>query len=318
MTVYFDYLAVPTALCSSSFDPTSELFPWLSVKLQDWCNKVGPDYAEMVTTYQDLQASQEAQNGNWSDLYETCAIQVMLKGPDHRNGRLAALGTFPSMTVSFARSSNDYFYFYLSDRILKSASGPDPSPDPAEWPRVNQGYVAYNSTNFGYNSNVFGIRDVFEPQDFNKPKPSYVLYSDTPGSRFFAWNLMMVGSWMTAYIMEMDPQYTNCPDCDLGWFMAKAIGQSTDIIPLFRYQDTLRYQRTTQPGHFPSYNIGSNDFDNGTLMDQAVFRDRFGDYVGTATGSLHCKTTYFDPLWTYEFQGRRYMAWSQDVLLPVT
>ena len=315
MAIYFDYLANPVQWCDSSFDPTTNIMPFLAVKLQDWADKVGPNYADMVTTLSDVANSKEFTDGDWSDTTESCCTQIRLKGPDYRDGTLASLGSPPSQVLHFCRLASDRWYFYRSDGINDFIDPGGDRTDPANWTRQDAGYVS--SADFDRSDLIGNLDNVFQTNDFDIAKPTYVLYSDTPGNRFFAWWVHQgTSSYMRAYVHELAPNNVECEECDLGWFL----GAGSGTYPLYRYQSGERYYyRTSGPNFFSESSLGDSDDSSVTTINtQSMLLDYWGDYVGTVKdGPIVTQRSTFNPLWTYEYQGKKYMAWGENLLLPL-
>lgn len=310
MTAYFDHIDNAVNITTSNFDPTNEVFTFLSYKFTDWCTKIGPNYAEVLTGHTEWEASTENQNGNWGST-ESVSLQILLKGPQFRSGELLASG-YPAMNwIQFGRSG-DYWQFYT---ISKPYSYTD-LLDQSTWGRTVRGDVQAS-----YSSNLANVRDYFEPSDFLYPRSTYVLYSDTPGQRFFAWWIHgYTGSWTRGWVKETTIAEDQPVGSDHGWM----VSTGNYFCPIMQYDkdnpmERYRHFNSNSPRSFQSYSPNSSmssSYGRPMVLNRVLW-DYTGEPIGYEKDIVLTQFTSFSPFWVYEIGGRRYMAWNEASLLPL-
>ncbi|MCP4928908.1 MAG: hypothetical protein GY918_07635, partial [Gammaproteobacteria bacterium] len=126
----------------------------------DWASKIGPNYVEVIDSHVDWQnAGYGLTNSaeNW--------ITLQLKGPASRAGII----TEP---IGMAMKTRTYLKNYKWRGIANLHGG------------------TYGNTLFSDSYELGVDSGIFRESDFNTLKESFVLYGDTPGAGFFAWQLM--------------------------------------------------------------------------------------------------------------------------------
>lgn len=311
MATYFDHIDNAVNVTTSNFDPTNEIFTFLSYKFTDWCTKIGPNYAEVLTGHNEWEASIENQNGNWGS-FETCDLQILLKGPQYRSGQLAASG-YPAMTwINLRRTSSDYFQFRTE---CKPTTYTD-LMDRSTWGRANQGGVTAR-----YSQTLGSASNYFEASDFLYPRSTFVLYSDTPGQRYFAWWIhSYTNYWCRAWVKETTIAEDQPVGSDHGWM----VSTGNYFNPLMQYDSENPVYRwthfnTNSPRTYQTYGMtsSSNDDYGRPMLLNRVLWDYTGEPIGYEKDIVLTQYTSFNPFWAYEVGGRRYMAWNDFTLLPL-
>lgn len=311
MATYFDLIANPVNVTTSNFDPTNEIFTFLSYKFTDWCTKIGPNYAEVLTGHNEWEASIENQNGNWGST-ESCELQILLKGPHYRSGQLAASG-YPALTwINLQRTSTHYFQFATECKPFTYTDLMDRST----WARTNQGGI-----NARYSKNIASANNYFDASDFLYPRSTYALYSDTPGQRYFAWWIHgYTGNLCRAWVKETTIAEDQPVGSDHGWM----VSVGNEFYPLMQYDsenpvDRWRHFSSGSGRTFQTYGIAasaSSDYGRPMLLNRVLW-DYSGEPISYENDTVIAQFTSFSPFWVYEIGGRRYMAWTEYALLPL-
>ena len=321
MAVYFDYLTAPTSTSSPAFDPNSEIFTFLSYKATDWCNKVGPNYAELITGHPEWEASQRNQDGNWGTA-GAVTMQLLLKGPEHRSGALLAeyptTGT-PWTILGFRRSSNAW-YMYISN---KPSVYTDLMAGPSGWDRST-----YGNFDLRDNAQIGYANSTFNDSYFSTPRTTYTMYSDTPGRRFFAWH---IHGWESdirrGCVKEMIPAPDQPVGSDCGWSVHTSVSNIVKAWPLTRFDLDDKINRwkpraSSVPNIvFPTGGVGSaytTSSEYGTANVKYIpLSDAAGEYLGYEPDVWAASKSFYRPMWNYKIDGKLWMAWDEQILLPL-
>ena len=319
MTVYFDHITNPVQFTTAALDPANEVGTFLSYKLTDWVNKIGPNYAYIITNHEDWQASSTYQSGSWGR-FTTSYIEIGFNGPDFRSGELVARGRPPSVAIRLGRGSSDYFYMYKGSvvkRIDVTGSYQD---------RTNILRNAWGFASFDHDHLAYSVSDCFEDRDFTTAKPVFVLYNDEPGKRFFAWNMM--GGYtssstlgFTGVIMEITPKAGRSQLSDCGWVLLTSAQDINELMlhdPNLTYNDRYKMEGTTGR-YFNYYGPGAskNSSIANPLLGSAPLTDRHGDLLGSLDMGWASQVDSFEEFFVYRIDGKKYMAWFSRLLLPI-
>lgn len=155
MAVYFDSAILPTKL-TSNLDPNVELWTWLSYKMRDWASKVGPDYVEMISDHTTWDKNGEYNLTPTSNV----SVQANLYSDANRAGT-----SNETVGVDYRTTNDDWsLNMYWTPTEMN----------------VSYGYMnTQKISQINYANNT--IKDTILSQG----RPSYVIYSDTPGMRYF-------------------------------------------------------------------------------------------------------------------------------------
>ena len=155
MAVYFDSAILNTKL-TSNLDPNVELWTWLSYKMRDWASKVGPDYVEMISDHTTWDKNGEYNLTNTSYV----SVQANLYSDANRAGT-----SNETVGIDYRTTNDDfYLYMYWNPTTMNSSYG---------YMNVTSNLSIQNTTN------------ILTDTTLSQGRPSYVVYSDTPGMRYF-------------------------------------------------------------------------------------------------------------------------------------
>ena len=324
MAVYHDYLPRALSMTNRALDPTQEALTFLSYKANDWCNKIGTNYAEVVCGHTQWEQSQDYVTNSWGQ-FQDAKLQIMLKGPHFRDGSLAALGVPPWQVFNIGMSSrySNYqnFRCYLEEEP-DNVYGDGDIFNMDNWYRNPNGSIRMDSyVDLSTQSGAARIDD----DEFGRNNTTWVLYSDTPGNRYFAWSLLgeKDQTGMNGVLKEVEIAQDAPAGCDIGWAYT-FFNNTSDTWPLTQSIDpgisgrfshralNERFKRTEDNlGGSQDYSFGRPLYVSHALPDyvgEVIAYDRYFPCTNYAT---------FSRYWTYEVNGKQYMAVSPNHLLPL-
>lgn len=214
MAVYYDQFYANSRL-NGSQDPTQELYTFLSYKLNDWCTKIGSNYAVMIDDHTNLFSKASTYYDNSDD---QCYLSIQLKGPGSRAG----------LVNNTTEAQGVYFWMQSSWSYLYQWKGL-----PAT---LNTG--TYGQTSFTSTLQLTYTSSYTNSSHYSNPRLTRVMYSDTPGNRFFAWYLNDRDAGpLNVLIMEVQKRPDVPDEDDLGWVVVYDSVHYYNAITLPWYND---------------------------------------------------------------------------------
>lgn len=273
-----------TAKVSSSFDPSTEWFSFMSYKLADWTGKVGPNIANLITGVPEWQASGHNFT-NTSNVY----LQLELVPDDTRAGFVQ-----PRMGIYWRSTNSTYFYAYAVGEYGEDAS------------RDSYGTLGTSKvSSFGSQSSYF------TSTYFNRGYPLHVAYCDTPGKEWFAWHdtrSQTIGN--SGVLTRTTPAPGLDPGLGLGWAFISLNVQSC----------LGRYNTNATNNGYITRNEARPDSSIYPWIEQKPFVYSSSSFpVGTYNDIAECNLS-LQHLSTVEAQdGRVYLVWGDfNTLIDVT
>lgn len=278
---------------SNNSDPSIHLIEWLSYQVTDWINRIGPAYGAIKYNHEDWDA-----HGDYSAtgyIY----LQIALRGADYRAANDSGYDHGFEFRTDNTSNSAAYFLFTrtnFADTRYSSGSG----GGPGRW---------YTNTP----STLINSRYLMRTSYFETPRLAQVMYSDTPGKRFFAFDIFGA----RAVIHEaVDLAHTG-KNYDPGWITSYV----NSIYRLDRLSSS-----TSQPNYYTSnYTsvnsanaVGTSGTDNFRgIQEKIAIRDYFGQYYGTTSNVWYPQ--YSLPLgWTWTYEDRTFVSWDGYQLIEIT
>lgn len=313
MATYYDYIPGAVQWRTPALDPSNECGTFLSYKLTDWVNKIGPNYAQIWTNHEEWEASDRYVNGEMTS-DDGAYIQIRFLGRDYRAGTLPGTGIEPWFGLGWNKiASNGRFQL----QIITKPSRIDQQLD---YTRNNLTRNTYGHIN---TSQVLTLTDnyyVLQDNDFISPRITRVLYSDTPGNRYFAWQINgNTTSWSQGVIYEVQPREDLPPGSDLTWAITSGLQwhsltnydqQNLGDYRFYYNTSGLRLKVQYTPGYSLNENYAKPVYSSSPVGDY------HGDIIGTASNFLY-GTSLFEQNFTYRIAGKKYFAWTDSFLLPI-
>mgnify|MGYP006239478883 CR=1 FL=1 len=314
MAAYYDYLPGAVQFRTPALDPSNEAGTFLSYKITDWCNKIGPNYAQVWTNHEEWEASDRYTSGAMATT-DDAYIQIRLLGRDYRAGTLSGTGIEAWRGFGLHKRNSNRM---LEPRILQKPSKIEQSGDYVRSNLTRNIYGHITESGNTLSNNYY----VFDDADFSSPKITRVLYSDTPGNRYFAWQINGDNSaYMSGVVYEFQPRADLPPGIDPGWAIAEASGYTWKGLPTYD-PDNLGNRRnyfesngTQVTGTYAPGYTGGIQYSRPTITSAAI-RDYHGDVVGVADNFFYGSNS-FTQNYTYRINGKKYFAWTNSFLLPI-
>lgn len=313
MAAYYDYIPGAVQWRTPALDPSNECGTFLSYKLTDWVNKIGPNYAQIWTNHEEWVASDRYVNGQMTS-DDDAFIQIRIPGRDYRAGTLPGTGIEPWFGFDFRKIGSNG---RLQTNLITKPVRIDPLLDYTRNNLVRNSYGHINS------SGKYALSDnynVLRNSDFINPRITRVLYSDTPGNRYFAWQVNgNTSSWGQGVIYEIQVREDLPPGSDLTWAITN--GYTWHALTNYDPQNLgdYRFYYNTQgfrinlqyaPGYTQSSTYAKPVFSSSPVGDY------HGDIIGTCNNFLY-GSSVFEQNFTYRIDGKRYFAWTDTFLLPI-
>ena len=279
MAVYFDS-AVHTTKLTNNLDPNVELFTWLSYKMRDWASKVGSDYVEVISDHTTW-------DGKGYNLTPTSivAIQVNLYSDANRAGTSDNIGGFNYYTVG-----DDFFLKFYWDPTTQHPT---------------YGYV-YTTEEY----TITNKNNDLEDRDFIG-RPSYVIYSDTPGMRYFYAKLKGKdgAAWATCIseIKSVDKYGGGQPGVDANWVVhsnARTLDQYA--LPSFYKNDGVLFPGSSRGGHMGEHVSGTPIY--GGFMLNRLLVNTQGFKWGLSNDAIVWSGSSYQDFQTAKIDGHDFMC----------
>ena len=312
-------------MTNRALDPTQEAFTFLSYKMNDWCNKIGTDYAEVVSGHTHWAESSDYRTNTWGQ-YQQVTLQIMLKGPHFRDGSLAALGVPPwqlfSIKMGLDRGNYQEFKAWIEQQP-DNVFGDGDIFNVDNWRRNDNGSLNMEKS-VSLSANAIPVYD----NEFGRNKTTWVLYNDTPGNRYFAWSILGVRDTvgMCGVLKEVQIAQDAPAGCDMGWAYT-VFNDESYTWPMaqeslngdFSYRGRFKIRAYNQAFKRTEHNLGgSKDYAFGQPL---YVSHALPDYVGEVIAyDRYFPVTEYDTFsryWTYMIDGKQYMAVTPNHLLPL-
>ena len=278
---------------SNNSDPSSHLIEWLSYQVTDWINRIGPAYGAIKYNNEDWDA-----HGGYSATGYVY-LQIALRGADYRAANDSGYDHGFEFRTDYVSTSNAYFLFNrtnFTDGRYSSGSG----GGPGRWGESNSRALI---------SSRYLMRESY----FETPRLAQVMYSDTPGKRFFAFDIF----GQRAVIHEaVDLAHTG-KNYDPGW-----ITSYTNLIYLLDRFSSSTSQPNYYSNNYTSVNsanaVGTSGTDNFRgIQEKIAIRNYFGQYYGTTSNVWYPQHSL--PLgWTWTYEDQTFVSWDGYQLIEIT
>lgn len=294
MALYYAQTADLTGVMDAAIDPSKSMFPWLSYQLTDWAAKVGPSYAKIRVNH-DVWAEKSSAYTSTSQMF----LQVDLRGTNWRAGNDANEEPHGYQWFGY-QGSTSYYYEYSA--VYNESSYDSGSSNTSPHFNLSRSYLTRD------------LRNIMRPIDFNAKRLAACMYSDTPGQRFFAWNLF----GYTGCLHEMTEIADGPSSLDSGW--------------LYGYSDQFWEVTRFSPGSTDQYYpVITEVFDTGCdqvgysestnfrpMMDKFHVRNMYGQYRGMTDGTVGWVQNSVPLFWQWTFEDKTYVSWDSQMLINVT
>ena len=278
---------------SNNSDPSIHLIEWLSYQVTDWINRIGPAYGAIKYNHEDWDA-----HGDYT-VSDYIYLQIALRGADYRAANDSGYDHGFEFRTDYVSTSNAYFLFNrtnFTDGRYSSGSG----GGPGRWGESNS-------------RSLISSRYLMRESYFETPRLAQVMYSDTPGKRFFAFDIF----GQRAVIHEaVDLAHTG-KNYDPGWITSVA----TQIERLDRMSSSTsdpNYYTSSYTSFYPTNSVGTSQTENFRgIKEKIAIRDYFGRYYGTTSNVWYPQFTL--PLgWTWTYEDQTFVSWDSRQLIEIT
>lgn len=276
---------------SNNSDPSIHAAVWLSYQLTDWVNRLGPAYAAIKYNHEDWDA--------YGGFIATSRmhLQLALRGADYRAG--VDSGDEHGLYWTMSGDSNGYFYWYKNNYTGSQASA------------GSGGGLGDWGTQM--DDQLLQLRYHLRPSAFSLPRLAQVMFSDTPGKRFFAFDIF----GQRGIIDEASDMAHTGIGLDQGWLCnySSLAGQawrgSSD-------SSDMNYYSNNDTAFSVSSTVGfSKTSEFKGIKDKLPVADYFGRYSCVST---NCAYSQFQlPVgWRWLYEGREFVSWTPYVLIEIT
>lgn len=313
MAAYYDYIPGAVQWRTPALDPSNECGTFLSYKLTDWVNKIGPNYAQIWTNHEEWAASDRYVNGQMTS-DDDAYIQVRLPGRDYRAGTLSGTGIEPWFGLYIRKIGSNG---RLGTGLITKPVRIDTQLDYTRNNLVRNSYGHINSfTAYNLSETYYLLQNA----DFISPRITRVLYSDTPGNRYFAWQINgNTAIWSQGVIYEMQVREDLPPGSDVTWALTNGFNwHSLTNYDAQNFGDYRFYYNSTGVRVKLQYAAGYpvSETYAKPVYSSAPAIDYHGDVIGTCENFLY-GSNVFEQNFTYRVGGKKYFAWTDSFLLPI-
>ncbi|QNJ26000.1 hypothetical protein SynSYN20_01673 [Synechococcus sp. SYN20] len=292
VSITFDYLNYRNSI-SNAFDPSTEWFSFLAVKLADWAGKVGPNKMELLTGVQQWQES----GYDWGSTSSNLSIQLAFKMDDERDGSFSQ----PYWSSLRWMAGNNWYFYCFAEKINKNSS------------RDTYGkFFTTDSDQLGSSYQHFYGPNVTQGYQLA------VCYSDTPGKEFFAISDSQSSSsifGLNCVIAKTEPRPGLTPGHNQGW----AVFSGNNAFTWGLNQFSERYSPLSG-GVDPWGSVGSG----GTNPDIPYLKIDPPVYSYTNNWVANSKTVSYSNVAGKSLNvvqipdGRQFMTWRNGLVIDVT
>ena len=297
MALYYRSNQSCTKVIDEPLDPADQTATWMSYQLTDWVSKIGPSYAKMLNYHETW-----VDDTNTYSPTSTPIIQIEFRGANYRAGNDA-----PYLRHGFEMSMQGTSTSYHYDRMVVFNENKVSSSTGAYYSRARE--VSIQSDAYQYRA-----------ADYANKRLLCVLYSDTPGQRFFAYYIYGLGG----IFYEMNDIADFPDEIDPGWLH---IRPNSSITPLTRYQSgstqkyyfhqTRPFMSTDNRANYDAVGV-SNTSGYRPILDRWDIPNNYGQYMGMAEGTLAYSQYSLPQWWQYNLNEKTYISWSNYNLIDIT
>ena len=275
---------------SNNSDPTIHTAEWMSYQVTDWVNRIGPSFATIKYNHEDWDA-----HGGYTTT-SNVQLQLGLRGADYRAANDSGLDH--GMFWQMGGDTNGYLYWYTSnfqDNRYAGGSG----GGPGSWITTSS-------------RSVFSNRYHLRPSAYTSPRLAQVMFSDTPGQRFFAWDLY----GQRGVIYEGVNMSNIGTGVDPGWHYIYST--LTGICSRLASDTALPNYYGTYTQINQTYIVGNtNTSTYRGVRDKLALRDYFGRYLATTSNVAFVQ--YALPVgWRWQTEDRTFVSWDSYYLVEIT